>query len=156
MTAHRFAHDLSDRLTLPEELRGVFFDFLWDTRQCWVLPTETSIISFDELAWHLDLPVWTTVPGDPRFDLAPSAVLKEPERFPARWERIRTADLAYPLEMFRNDRGVWVILDGYHRLARHRLEGSPHVAVRLHHEHYKSRILRHKKGNRWPGPRFLK
>jgi hypothetical protein len=62
-------------IELPEQLRGVFFNFIWDTRKSWVLPTETVCRPFDQLAWHLDLPVWTTIQGQPRFDLAPRTVL---------------------------------------------------------------------------------
>lgn len=130
------------RLGLPEVLQGVFFDFLWDTRKVWLLPTEAEIVAFDQLAWLLELPVWTTIPGEARFDLAPRTVLEKPERFPVHWRRIQAADLMYPLEMFRSDQGHWVILDGYHRLARHQVEGSCDVPVRLHPDHCKTWILR--------------
>ena len=129
-------------IELPEQLRGVFFDFIWDTRKSWLLPTEASVVPFDQLTWLLDLPVWTTVPGEPRFDLAPYTVLEQPERFPQRWQRILAVDSSYPLEMFRNDRGQWVILDGYHRLARHQVEAVRYVMVRLHPDQYKARIFR--------------
>lgn len=134
--------DLIENLPLPEPLKGVFFDFLWDTRKVWLLPTEPVVVGFDQLAWLLDLPVWTTVPGEARFDLAPRTVLEQPRNFPVRWRRILAVDLIYPLEMFRSDRGQWVILDGYHRLARHQIEGSRDIPVRLHPNHCKSRILR--------------
>src|SRR5262245_43699897 len=101
---------LSERLALPEVLQGVFFDFLWDTQKVWRLPTQPSVATFDELNWLLDLPVWTTVPGEPRFDLAPRTVLEQPECFAFRWRRIMSADLAYPMEMFQNDCGRWTIL----------------------------------------------
>jgi len=134
--------DLIERVALPEPLQGVFFDFLWDTQKVWLLPTESAITAFDQLAWLLELPVWTTAPGEARFDLAPLTVLEQPECFPVRWRRITSVDLTYPLELFRNDQGRWVILDGYHRLARHQVEGSRDIPVRLHPDHYKSRILR--------------
>jgi hypothetical protein len=130
------------RLVLPAPLKGIFFDFLWDSRKVWSLPTEAVVVAFDQLAWLLDLPVWTTVPGEARFDLAPRAVLEQPSNFPIRWQRISTVDLIYPLEMFRSDRGRWVVLDGYHRLARHQVEESRDIPVRLHPDHYKTRILR--------------
>jgi hypothetical protein len=142
---------VEQRLALPEPLKDVFFDFLWDTQQVWSLPTEASTVAFDQLAWLLELPVWTTVPGEPRFDLTPRHVLEDPARFPARWQRILAVELKYPLEMFRSGEdgeGRWVILDGYHRLARHQVEETHDVPVRLHPEHYKSRIMRsNKRGN---------
>ncbi len=40
-------------------------------------------------------------------------------------------NLSYPLQILKNgDR--WVIVEGYHRLARHWLEGSVRYRVRLH------------------------
>jgi hypothetical protein len=134
---------MSKRVVLPAPLQGIFFDFLWDTTKVWLLPTEPTVAPFDELAWLLELPVWTTVPGEPRFDLAPLTVLEQPERYPLRWRRIMSVDLTYPLELFRNDEGRWVILDGYHRLARHHSERSRQIPVRLHADHYKKHILRH-------------
>ena len=131
-----------EQMHLPEPLRGVFFNFLWDARKAWSLPTESSIVARDQLAWLLDLPVWTTVPGEARFDLKPRTVLERPEEFPVRWRRILATNLMYPLEMFRNDQGLWVILDGYHRLARHQLEGTRDIPVRLHPDDCKARILR--------------
>ena len=41
------------------------------------------------------------------------------------------SDAPNPLELFQNG-GRWVIVDGYHRLARHQLEGSATVPVRMH------------------------
>jgi hypothetical protein len=133
---------LIERLALPVPLQGVFFDFLWDIRKVWLLPTESSIVAFDQLAGLLELPIWTTVPGEARFDLSPRMVLEQRERFSVRWGRIMAVELTYPLEMFRSDQGRWVILDGYHRLARHQVEGSRDIPVRLHPDHYKAWVLR--------------
>jgi len=84
-----------------------------------------------DLEWHLELPVWTTVPGEPRFDLAPREVLRSPDDHHRRYARIRSVDLSYQLDLFKNgDR--WVIVDGYHRLARHWLDESTEVPVRMH------------------------
>jgi hypothetical protein len=96
-------------------------------------------VSLASLAWHLDLTVWTTMPGEPRFDLAPRTVIENPEKFPKRWRKIETVDLSYALEMFENG-GRWVILDGYHRLSRHWLMGASMVPVRRHSEASKTII----------------
>jgi hypothetical protein len=122
---------LNGRLYLPASLRGVFFDFLWDKRKVWRLPTQPEQASFRELAWHLELPVWSTSPPRPLFDLAPIRVLSAPSLYPEHWQRVLAARLEYPLELFRNgDR--WVILDGYHRLAHHSVLGTELVPVRRH------------------------
>jgi hypothetical protein len=130
-----------ERIELPENLRGVFFDSLWETAKVWSLPTAASSVSIDSLVWHLDLSVWTTVRGEARFDLAPVAVLAAPELHPRHWAKIQSADLSFPLELFRN-RDRWVILDGYHRLCGHRLRAHRHVPVRFHPDEYWCRIRR--------------
>jgi hypothetical protein len=117
----------------------VFFDGRWETSKVWSLPTPASSVLLADLAWHLDLTVWTTVRGESRFDLAPATVLAAPALHPRHWTKILTADLFCPLELFRNgDR--WVIIDGYHRLCGHQLRASHEVPVRLHPGEYWERI----------------
>lgn len=120
-----------ERLALPSHLQDVFFDTLWETGDVWALPTPVSTVTLDQLEWQLDLTVWSTVPGQPRFDLSPRVVLASPNAFACHWARIFDADLTYPLELFAN-RGRWVIVDGYHRLVKHWLRSSQTVSVRLH------------------------
>jgi hypothetical protein len=122
---------MSELLDLPPALQGIFFDFRWETVRAWALLTPVEEVPLASLVWHFDLTVWTTVPGEPRFDLAPSTVLANPGAFPMRWRKIKAADTSYALEMLENG-GRWVILDGYHRLARHWLSRAPMVPVRRH------------------------
>ena len=119
------------RLPLPVHLQGLFFDWLWDTTMVWSLPTPVSQLPFENLAWHLGLTVWSTVRGEPRFDLAPATVLAAPSAHARHWAKIQNADLSYPLELFDHG-GRWVILDGYHRLCRHYLSQTQQVPVRFH------------------------
>lgn len=122
-------------LKLPPALQGIFFDFVWDKAKVWALSTPISEVETQSLEWHLALPVWSTVIGEPLFDLTPSAVLAQPGTYTAHWHRILQADLAYPLDLFpQNTIGRWVILDGYHRLARCILEGRCHIQARFHPE----------------------
>ncbi len=118
-------------LELPPRLQGVFFETLWETSKLWALRTPVSMMRFGELARHLDLSVWSSVPGQPRFDLAPSTVMAAPSNHARHWSRICRAPVEYPLELFQK-RERWVIVDGYHRLARHSLLESEVVPVRLH------------------------
>ena len=122
---------MTARVALPDSLKGTFFDGRWDREEVWALPTPQELAPFAELAWHLELTVWSTDPPRPLFDLAPHAVLEAPTAHPRHWERIVAAVLGWPLELFRNG-GRWVVLDGYHRLARHALLGSAEVSVRRH------------------------
>jgi hypothetical protein len=128
-----------ERLELPSHLRGVFFDWRWETTKVWSLPTPTSHLPLCDLIWHLDLTVWTTMRGEPRFDLAPATVLADPARHARHWRKIQEADVSYPLELFRNSER-WVILDGYHRLACHSVRRNGQVPVRLHPHAYRDLI----------------
>ena len=128
------------RLPLPENLYGIFFDQIWDKTKVWALPTAPSTLPLEQLIWHLDLTVWTTMPGEPRFDLAPRTVLAQPDAFSRDWHKIMTAETIYPLEMFRRGER-WVVLDDYHRLARHILDRTLYIPVRLHPDEYWEDIL---------------
>jgi hypothetical protein len=118
-------------VALPPALRGIFFTHRWENCRIWALPTPTTTVPLKNLVWHLELPVWTTVPGEPRFDLSPNEVIKGPELHQKRWQRIHSVDLSHPLELLKNGER-WVIVDGYHRLARHHREGRVEVPVRMH------------------------
>ena len=124
---------MSPEIRLPQVLRGVFFEGRWDREKVWRLPTATTQCDPCDFLWLLDLPMWSTVPGEPRFDLAPADVLRRLDAYPRHALRIHEADLAYPLDAFHNG-SAWVVIDGYHRLCRHILEGSPTAPVRLHPE----------------------
>lgn len=116
---------------LPPALQGIFFTHLWENSRIWALRTPTTTVPMEDILWHLKLPVWTTVPGEPRFDLAPATVLNDPQNHPRHWDRIHSADVSYPLEMFKNGER-WVIVDGYHRLARLKVQRAEEVGVRTH------------------------
>lgn len=128
-------------MELPDHLRGVFFDRLWETSKVWRLPTAPQSLPLEELRWHLDLRVRTTVRGETRWDLSPSMVLRRPDLHARNWREILSNDMTFPLEMFRQgDR--WVLLDGYHRLADHHVEQRAMVLVRLHPDTCWPAILR--------------
>lgn len=122
---------MSESLRLPPALAGIFFDVRWDKQKVWRLNTPTTRMSITALVWHLDLPIWSTVPPQPSFDLTPRQVIEQPSTYAYHWQRIWATDLAFPLELFPNQDRL-VILDGYHRLAQHYLRGTDSVPVRQH------------------------
>lgn len=128
-------------VTLPAALEGVFPACFWDQSKLWRLSTPTSSMAMKELWWHLDLPVWPSDPPHRIFDLAPVTALSHPESHPKHWRRIQGADLTRPLELVRYG-GRWVMIDGYHRLARMRLDKHTGAAVRLHPQGTMDRISR--------------
>jgi hypothetical protein len=118
-------------IVLPETLQGVFFPFRWDKQALWALPTPVSRVTLSELDWHLDLPVWSTHPPQPLFNLRPREVIEYRERHAGHWARIEEADIHYPLDLFFYN-GRWVIMDGYHRLAKHAVLGIETANTRMH------------------------
>ena len=122
---------MPEALLLPASLQGVFFPFRWDKHALWDLPTPAMLLSLTELEWHLDLPVWSTQPPKPLFDLLPREVIAQPALHENHWQRIIAAPLEYPLDLFEYN-GRWVIMDGYHRLAKHHVLQSAEVTARLH------------------------
>ncbi len=122
---------MSDEIHLPSALQGIFFSFRWDKQALWRLPTAPQSIPFAELTWHLDLPIWSTHPPAPLFDLRPRAVIAHPHEHRDHWERIQAADTTFPIELFQHN-GRWVIMDGYHRLAKLFVEDTNEILVRMH------------------------
>ena len=122
---------MGESLHLPTALQGIFFNFRWDKQKVWQLSTPTTWMAITDLMWQLDLPVWSTAPPQPNFDLTPRQVIEQPTIYPYHWQRIWATDLTFPLELFPNPDKL-VILDGYHRLAHHYLRGADNVPVRQH------------------------
>lgn len=118
-------------LALPAALQGIFFPFRWNKQALWALQTLSTTLPIDGLIWHLDLPVWSTQPPQPLFDLRPRDVVVQPAIHAQHWQRILNAPVEYALDLFEYN-GRWVIMDGYHRLAKHHVLQSTVVTARLH------------------------
>lgn len=92
-----------------------YFRARWDKQYLWTLDLPVFPLKTSELEWHLAYPFWSTSPPKPLFDLRPRAVLSSPSEYPVHWDRVLSADLAYPIATaIFGDR--LVILDGLHRL----------------------------------------
>jgi hypothetical protein len=112
---------------VPEELRGVLCEFVWDSDKLQRLQLPVEAATVDSLRWHLDLRYWR-YDGQP-FQVTPAQVKADPACYEEHYRRAMAADLGYPLDLlFRNDR--WVILDGVHRLLKADVLGLSNVRVR--------------------------
>lgn len=131
---------MSEALALPASLQGAFFPFRWDKQALWALPTPAIQLPFTELDWHLDLPVWSTRPPQPLFDLRPREVIAQPAIHAQQWQRILDAPLEYALDLFEYH-GRWTIMDGYHRLAKHHVLQTKEVPARLHPARFLQRVM---------------
>jgi len=95
----------------------------------WSLELPVEKVPIADLEWHLDLPIWSSVRGQPLFDLVPNKVLSNLDAYPRHREKLHRVNVDYPIDMmYSEDR--FVILDGIHRLAKLKLRGATHVSVR--------------------------
>ncbi len=69
-----------------------------------------------ELEWLLDLPVWE-MDGTDDWNLSPRDVLEGKPNSSTHKSVIENADLSHAIVIIHN-RGKWIILDGFHRLAK--------------------------------------
>ena len=115
---------------MPAEIEAVYFDFDWDKRRVWSLDVPVESIDRARLEWHLDLPFWSSRPPEPLFDLRPRAVLDDPAVHAIHAERVRTADLRFPMDAMAHGSRL-CLLDGMHRLVRHVQQGHRRVSVRI-------------------------
>ena len=109
------------RTDLPKEIQEAFFDFHWVKERLWRIEAPVEQALFADLEWLLNLPIWARSGEQKLFDLRPMEVLSTPAQFPDHAKRIEEADLSFPLILMLNLRNEWVVMDGYHRLAKARL-----------------------------------
>jgi hypothetical protein len=126
---------------LPDILAGHILPFDWDVRRVWTQEAEVSRWPVADLAYLLDLPLWSSVPGRGMlFDISPREVLSSPGRSPHQHLRVLQSDVAFPIDLLRHQERHW-ILDGVHRLAKLALMGDEFVSVRVHSEAIIPRII---------------
>jgi uncharacterized ParB-like nuclease family protein len=112
---------------VPQIIKDVGFDFLWDERKVWALDLPVEEMDINELAWHFDIPFhWD---GGKIYNLTSREIIKNPEKYKDEYERTMNADLLYPIDIMEN-KGRWVILDGLHRLMKASILGQKTVRVR--------------------------
>ena len=112
----------------PEIISEYWYSIDWNVRELWSLDLPKVELPLVQLEWHLDVPVWPDEEGQP-YTVTPRQVLGYPASYPKESARLRSASLAYPLEIFRN-RGRLMILDGIHRLAKAHALGLEEIHVR--------------------------
>ncbi|MDR3126210.1 MAG: hypothetical protein LBT92_01095 [Rickettsiales bacterium] len=114
---------------LPDIIEKVGFPFHWEESEVWDLDIPIERMDISELLWHFDIPFWRTDSG--RYDLKPSEVIGDLDKYERHKERIENADISYPLDILKNPKtGCWTLLDGLHRLVKLYLRGDASVRVR--------------------------
>ena len=118
---------MNEMKILPEIIKKVGFDFRWDVKKVWELKYQAEKIDIKELEWHFNVPFWNT--NDGYYDLKPSQVINNKEKFREEYERTMKADLSHPIDIMEN-KGKLLILDGLHRLVKAKILGHSKVNVR--------------------------
>lgn len=113
---------------IPEQIREIGFDFIWNNRKVWELDLPVEDMEVKELEWHLDIPFWNK-PDNGYYDLTPNEVLQSPDIYKDEYNRTMNADMTYPIDiMYWKKR--WLMLDGLHRLVKAKLLGYDSIKAR--------------------------
>ena len=128
-------------IIIPQIIQHFYFDFHWDNRKVWQLDAPIEAIKVSELEWQLTYPIWSASPPQPLFNLCPMDVILDANMHPGHFQRMLKADFTFPIDLIWN-KGKWVILDGFHRLARAKYENLETIQGRRHSETAVGLILR--------------
>ena len=112
----------------PQVIRKYWYSIDWDVEALWALDLPVEVMPISELEWHLDVPIWPDETGAP-YSATPRQVLDDPRTHAVEYDRINSASMRYPLEVFAH-MGRTMILDGVHRFAKSYESRDESVRVR--------------------------
>lgn len=112
-------------MSKPKEID---FGFMYESPKIWKLDIPTEEIPISELESNLDI-AYLEKEGTDDWNLTVRELITNPEKEPAHYEKVKNAQLEYPIEIYFFD-GSWKILDGVHRLCKALLEGKKTISVR--------------------------
>ncbi len=113
---------------LPKVIADNCLDFEWSNEKVWQIDAPIETMDISELDWQFEIPFWHIPPR--RYVLAPNEVMGDPEKHTREYQKILNADLSHPIDIMKNKRGLWEILDGLHRLIKAYIQGEKVVRVR--------------------------
>jgi len=102
--------------------------FWRDNKKLWALEVPVEEMSIDELLWILDVPFWEDKGGN--IVITPTEVINNLDDFPYHRDKIKNCDTSYPIDIMKNKKGKWLILDGLHRLVKMHLNKESKIQVR--------------------------
>ena len=126
--------------SLPKIIKDTCLDFKWNTEKVWKLniPVESMLIS--ELSWQFDLPFWRY--NRIKYAITPKQVINEQKKYKDQYDRIMSSDLKYPVDIMKNKKDKWEMLDGLHRVVKAKILGHETIEVRKVPLSKKKEILR--------------
>lgn len=115
-------------ISYPPIVNEYWYSIDWDVEAIWALDLPSDAFPLSKLAWHLEVPIWPF--KGQNYAISPNQVLADRQKFNVEWQRIVTADLAFPIDVVRY-KHRWMILDGIHRLAKASATGVPQIEARV-------------------------
>ncbi|MGZ3696003.1 MAG: hypothetical protein ACXWQO_18190 [Bdellovibrionota bacterium] len=114
------------RANLPEILSPIYFDFHWTQKKLWALALPKIRMQISELEWAFAYPILASEPPEKIYNLTPNSLLLQTEKYPDHVKRMAKADTSFPIHvMLWRDR--WLVMDGFHRLLKLKLQGESYV-----------------------------
>jgi len=113
---------------IPKVIKNNCLDIQWSNKKVWQIKAPIEKMAIADLEWQFKIPFWHTQKG--RYTISPQEVIDNPNKYPDNYKRIMDSDLRHPIDIMKNRKGKWEILDGLHRLVKARLKGYTEVDVR--------------------------
>ena len=113
----------------PEHKEHSFDLPFWrDNNKLWALEVPSEEMDINELTWMLDIPFWEDEDGN--IVITPNEVINNLDEYPYHKEKINNCDTSYPIDIMKNKKDKWAILDGLHRLVKMFLNNESKIIVR--------------------------
>lgn len=85
-------------------------------------------MSIDEFLWMLDVPFWEDHQGN--IVITPREVIENVNKYPEHRDKIEKCNSSFPIDVMKNKKDEWAILDGLHRLVKLFMKGEKVIRVR--------------------------
>ncbi len=102
--------------------------FWRDNEKLWNLDVSIETMDNNELLWILDIPFWEDEEGN--IVITPREVIDNLDKFPYHRDKINQCDTSYPIDIMKNKKNNWGILDGLHRFVKLYIAGESKIQVR--------------------------
>lgn len=102
--------------------------FWRDNEKLWNLEVPVEQMDISELTWTLDIPFWEDEGGN--IVVTPREVIDNLDAYPYHKEKIDACDTSYPIDIMKNKKDNWAILDGLHRLVKLYMASESTIQVR--------------------------
>ncbi len=114
--------------SIPKALADNCLECVPPNEKVWALNIPITKMLISTLNWQFDIPFWKH--GNKKYAITPNQVISNKSKYSYQFNRIMNADLKYPIDITKNHKGKWEILDGLHRLVKARIIGLTTVNVR--------------------------